>query len=144
MSAELTIGKVARQARVTVQTIRYYERRGLLSPSGHRDSGYRLYTQEAVQKIRFIKNAQGLGFTLKEISGLLRLRVNNRARCGTIKIKAEAKLEDIHAKIADLRAMQRVLKSLIKTCRRKSLTEECPILRSLEYRSGNLLKRVRV
>lgn len=136
MDTELTIGKVAKQARVNIQTIRYYERRSLLLPSGRRDSGYRLYTPDAVQKIRFIKNAQGLGFTLKEISSLLRLRVSNRARCGNVKKKAEAKLRDVQVKIADLQALERVLKNLIKMCRNQAATGRCPILRSLETKEG--------
>lgn len=134
MKTELTIGKVARQAGVNIQTVRYYERRGLLVPNGHRDSGYRLYDDEAVQKIRFIKNAQALGFTLKEIAGLLRLRVNRSARCKTVKRKAESKLADVKTKIAQLKSMERVLEALIHTCRRKGTTGSCPILKSLEVK----------
>jgi len=88
METQWTIGKVAKKARVNIQTVRFYERRGLVSPDGHRDSGYRLYEPEAARKIRFIKNAQELGFSLKEIDGLLRLRVGRRVQCASVKKKA--------------------------------------------------------
>lgn len=132
MPQELTIGKVARQAGVNIQTVRYYERRGLLSPNRYRDSGYRLYTEESVRKLRFIKNAQALGFTLNEISGLLRLRVSQRARCQDVRKRAEAKLRDVEQKILSLSAMKRVLKGLVTTCQKKGTTDQCPILKSME------------
>lgn len=132
MGAELTIGRVARGAGVNIQTVRYYERRGLLSPEAYRDSGYRLYTDDAVRKIRFIKNAQELGFTLEEIAGLLRLRVGRRARCEDVRRKAQAKLGQVDEKIERLRAMRRVLDSLVRTCSKRGTTDACPILRSLE------------
>lgn len=132
METELTIGKVAKQAGVNIQTVRYYERRSLLMPNGHRDSGYRLYDEEAIKKIRFIKNAQDLGFTLKEIAGLLRLRVSHRARCGDVKRKAEAKLLSVKGKLQALKALEKTLLDLIKTCRSQATTGNCPILKSLE------------
>lgn len=132
MNAKLTIGKLAKQAGVNIDTVRYYERRGLLSPDGYRDSGYRLYDPEAARKLRFIKNAQELGFTLKEISGLLRLRVSSRARCGDVKKKAEVKLAGVQEKIAGLKALERVLRDLIRSCRSRATTDHCPILESLE------------
>ena len=128
----LTIGKVAKQAGVNIETIRYYERCSLLKPASYRDSGYRVYTPEAVRKIRFIKNAQKLGFTLKEISGLLALRVSHRARCGDVKRKAQAKLRDVAEKLFRLQAMKQVLRDLVRTCHSGRMTDQCPILRSLE------------
>lgn len=132
MNAELTIGRVARGAGVNIQTVRYYERRRLLSPEAYRDSGYRLYSREAVSKLRFIKNAQALGFTLNEISGLLRLRVSSRARCGDVKRKAEVKLAGVQEKIFRLKALERVLRDLLGYCRSRATTDRCPILKSLE------------
>lgn len=128
----LQIGTVAKRARVNVQTIRYYERRGLVSPKDHRESGYRLYSGEAVKKIRFIKNAQELGFTLGEIMGLLKLQVSHRSKCGEVKRKAEAKLADVCSKIDSLKAIEKALIELIKTCRSRAATNPCPILKSLE------------
>lgn len=132
MTANNTIGRIARLARVNIQTVRYYERRGILSPDGHRESGYRLYTEEAIRKIRFIKNAQELGFTLDEIAGLLRLRVGRRTRCKDVRRKAETKLGQVNEKIAQLRSMRHVLERLVRTCRKRSTTDACPILGSLE------------
>ncbi|MBI4370521.1 MAG: heavy metal-responsive transcriptional regulator [Elusimicrobia bacterium] len=132
METQWTIGKVAKQAGVNIQTVRFYERRGLVSPDGHRDSGYRLYEPEAAQKIRFIKNAQRLGFTLDEVAGLLRLRVSHRARCEDVKKKAQKKLIAVKEKIEALNSMRNVLEGLIRTCRNKGTTEKCPILGCLE------------
>ncbi|MBI2071041.1 MAG: heavy metal-responsive transcriptional regulator [Elusimicrobia bacterium] len=136
MSESLTIGKVAKLGGVNIQTVHYYERRGILFPDDRRDSGYRLYNEEAVQKLRFIKNAQALGFTLKEIEGLLKLRVSHRARCGDVKRKAETKLRSVREKIASLKAMEKTLLGLVRTCRIKATTDRCPILRSLEIKDG--------
>ncbi len=99
MTGEITIGKLAKRAGVNRQTIFYYERRGLLSPAKRTDSGYRLYEPESVRVIRFIKNAQGLGFSLAEIAKLLKLRVGRRARCGTVRRQAEARLKIVKDKI---------------------------------------------
>ena len=132
MDTQWTIGKVAKIAEVNIQTVRYYERRGLVSPDAHKDSGYRLYGPEAAQKIRFIKNAQDLGFTLKEIAGLLRLRVSHRARCGDVKKKAGVKLQNVREKILSLKALEKTLLDLIRTCRSQATTNACPILKSLE------------
>jgi len=132
MSTELTIGQVAKKAGVNFQTVRYYERRRLVLPSGRRESWYRFYAPEAVQRIRFIKNAQELGFTLREISGLLKLRVSHRAQCGDVKKKAEAKLKDVKSKIGGLLALEKVLSDLVKSCRSQATTEGCPVLKALE------------
>lgn len=128
----LQIGVVAKRARVNVQTIRYYERRGLVSPEDHRESGYRLYSGEAVKKIRFIKNAQELGFTLGEILGLLKLQVSHRSKCGEVKRKAEGKLNDVRSRIDSLKAIEKALIELVDTCRSRAATDSCPILKSLE------------
>lgn len=133
MTANIRIGRVAKLARVNIQTVRYYERRGILSPDGHRESGYRLYTEEAIRKIRFIKNAQELGFTLDEIARLLSLRVGRQTQCGKVRLQAEARLKIVKNKIGALRAMGRVLSRLVKTCSKRGTTEACPILASLEH-----------
>ena len=133
MTANITIGRVAKLARVNIQTVRYYERRGILSPDGHRESGYRLYTDEAIRKIRFIKNAQELGFTLDEITRLLSLRVGRRTQCAKVRRQAEARLDIVKSKIGALKAMEQVLGRLVRTCSRRGTTAACPILESLEY-----------
>lgn len=132
MTRELTIGKVAKAARINVQTVRYYERRRLLEPALRSESGYRIYREAAILRLHFIKNAQGLGFSLKEIGSLLGLRSGGAASCAIVRRKAVAHARDVRERIARLHAMERVLSRLIRTCQRRGRTEECPILRSLE------------
>jgi len=132
MMERWTIGRLAKAVGVNIQTVRYYERLKLLSPSARRPSGYRLYGQEEERRLRFIKNAQALGFTLHEIEELLDLRVSSKARCGDVQRRAEAKLRHVEAKARDLQALARSLRNLIQTCRAGQPTDRCPILQSLE------------
>ena len=143
MDAQLTIGKVAKEAGVNIQTLRYYERRGMIQPVSRRDSGYRLYGSDASHRIRFIKRAQELGFTLREISELLKLKVSHRARCGDVKKKAERKLADVEMKMRALKAIEAALKELIRKCRNEATTDDCPILRSLEIDTRQISRKRR-
>ncbi len=127
----LTIGQLAQRAGVGVETIRFYEREGLISEPPRRPSGYRDYPLETVARIVFIRRAKDLGFTLKEINELLELRVRPRRNCGQVKQSADAKIADIDGKIASLRRMRRALKDLTKACEERTPTTECPILASL-------------
>ncbi|MBI2882952.1 MAG: MerR family transcriptional regulator [Candidatus Methylomirabilis oxyfera] len=130
----LTIGQLAKQAQVNIETIRYYERRGLIPEPPRRESGYRQYSPDTVARITFIKRAQELGFSLKEIQELLSLRVDPGTTTGDIKGRAEAKLADIKAKIHDLERMKKALMRLAASCRGRGTTSECPILDALESR----------
>ncbi len=132
MTTELKIGQLAKQVGVNIETIRYYERLNLLGPTSRLPSGYRLYNRDSQRRLRFIKNAQALGFTLHEIEELLDLRVSSKARCGDIQRKAEEKLKQVEAKVSDLQALARALRCLIRTCRAGQPTGHCPILASLE------------
>jgi len=132
MASALTIGKLSKAAGVNIQTVRYYERRRLLSPMARKPSGYRLYGDDALRRLNFIKNAQMLGFTLHEIAELLDLRVSSVARCGDVQRKAEVKLVQVQAKARDLRLLARALQGLIQTCRAGQPTDQCPIVKSLE------------
>jgi MerR family mercuric resistance operon transcriptional regulator/MerR family gold-responsive transcriptional activator of gol and ges genes len=132
MMSQLTIGWLAKSAGVHVQTVRYYEKRKLLSPSGRRPSGFRIYSNEALSRLRFIRNAQKLGFTLREIGELLNLQVNTRARCGDVQRKAEIKLQCVEAKIKDLQTLVGALRGLIRTCRAGQSIDRCQILHHLE------------
>ncbi len=132
MASGVTIGRLAKAIGVNVQTIRYYERRRLLSPTVRTPSGYRVYGEEEVQRLRFIKNAQALGFTLQEVADLLNLRVSSAARCGDVQRRAQAKLAHVEAKVHNLEALAQALKDLIRTCRAGQPTNRCPILKSLE------------
>lgn len=132
MAAQNTIGQLARKVGVNVQTVRYYESLNLLNPFTRKPSGYRLYSHEEERRLRFIKNAQALGFTLREIAELLALRVASTARCGEVLEKARRKLVQVESKVDDLQALARALNSLIRACRVGRPTGPCPILMSLE------------
>ena len=132
-SAVLTIGKVAKRSQITADSIRYYEREGLIRPAKKSESGYRLYTDEAIRRIEFIKHAQQCGFSLADIRELLDLRSTDSACCDDIyRVSVEKKLQLEH-KIKALNAMSQALTRLIDMCShdRKSL-DECPILGALE------------
>jgi MerR family mercuric resistance operon transcriptional regulator/MerR family gold-responsive transcriptional activator of gol and ges genes len=132
MTPGVTIGRVAKAVGVNIQTIRYYERLNLLKPTGRRPSGYRLYGDDEVRRLRFIKNAQALGFTLREIIELLNLRVRSSVPCGDVRKKAPAKLAHVECKVRDLQALGRALRSLIRACESGQSTGDCPILQTLE------------
>lgn len=127
----LTIGQLAKHAGVGVETVRFYEREGLIPEPPRRRSGYRDYPQGTVDRILFIRRAKELGFTLKEISELLELRVRPRRSCAQVKQSADAKIAGIDGKIAALRRIRRALKDLTKACEERAPTTECPILASL-------------
>ncbi len=130
--SSLTIGKVASQAGVGVETVRFYERQGLIAEPPRRASGYRQYPPETPARIRFVRRAKLLGFTLKEIKELLSLRASPNSRCTDVRLRAEAKFEDIQQKIRDLKKMNKALKQLIAACDGRSSATECPILEALE------------
>ncbi|MFQ5442278.1 MAG: heavy metal-responsive transcriptional regulator [Thermodesulfobacteriota bacterium] len=132
MKKNLTIGRLAATAGVNVQTVRYYERRGLLMPAGRKASGYRLYGADSVRRIKFIRRAKELGFTLDEIKGLLDLRVESPSSCAKVKKKASEKLEVVEERIKALKSVKRVLKGLVDSCEKRRSTEECPILKTIE------------
>jgi len=128
----LTVGGLARVAQVRVPTLRFYERSGLLPKAERTASNYRLYSDEAVNRIRFIRRAQQLGFTLIEIKELLNLRVGGQSTCAHIRERAEAKIEDIEERIRSLRRMSRALEKLVSGCGEKPTKQACPILERLE------------
>lgn len=130
--AGLRIGEVATQAGVNIQTLRYYERRGILEEPKRTPSGYREYESETVRVIRFIKRAQDLGFTLSEIEELLELRERRPRDRRAVRELAAAKLRNIDEKIRDLEAMKKALDVLVDSCACKGPTLECPILEGLE------------
>lgn len=132
MTRELRIGELAKAGAVNIQTLRYYERRRLLVPVRRRDSGYRVYGEDAAQRLRFIKNAQALGFSLEEIRSLLQLRSGPSVSCERVRGKALAHAREVKERIERLRAIERVLRKLVVTCQRRGRSEECPILKSLE------------
>lgn len=124
-------GQLAERAGVNLQTVRYYERRGLLPEPPRRDSGYREYGPESVEALRFIKRAQQLGFTLNEVEQLLHLASGGPAACESARTLANHRISDLEARIADLRAMRDSLRRLAQTCERPHGERECPLLESL-------------
>lgn len=126
------IGQVAAEAGVNVQTLRFYERRGLLAAPARQRSGYRAYPAETVRLVQFIKRAQELGFTLLEVEDLLQLQDDSAASCSEARTLAEAKLKAIDRKLRDLRAIKRALETLTTTCG-NSAGRRCPILDALEH-----------
>ena len=128
----LRTGRLASLAGVNVETLRFYERRGLLQEPPRRPSGYREYPADAVRVVRFIKRAQELGFTLREVEELLRLREDRTASCSEVRTAASAKIEDIEGKLRGLRAMKRALTTLVESCSSEGSTRECPILEALD------------
>lgn len=132
MSRGLRSGEVAKAAGVNVETLRYYERRGLLAEPARRESGYREYPPEAVHVVRFIKRAQALGFTLVEVDELLGLRSDGERSCGEVRDAAAEKIREIDAKIESLSAIKSALATLVATCVDGASTRECPILESLD------------
>ncbi|MCH7677989.1 heavy metal-responsive transcriptional regulator [candidate division KSB1 bacterium] len=128
----MTRGELAKLCGVNIEALRYYEKRGLIDPPERSDAGYRLYTSEDAAKIRFIRNAQKLGFTLNEIMELLKLRVHKNENCGPVLQKAQKKLDEVERKIKGLKSMKKVLNQLIHQCEESALTSACPILASFE------------
>jgi MerR family transcriptional regulator, copper efflux regulator len=129
----LTIGKLAKDAGVNLETVRYYERRGLLpKPPRSTSSGYRQFPEDAARRLRFIRRAQELGFSLAEIGELLSLRVSRTSTSGAIRTRTEAKIADIDSKIRTLESMKKSLQRLTKACDGCAPMADCPILDSLD------------
>lgn len=134
---KLRISELAKKAKVNIETIRYYERRGLIPEPPRSESGYRQYSEETVERIKFIKSAQELGFSLKEILELLSLRLDPNTTCREIKERAEAKISEIEEKIGVLQRMKKALMKLIETCNGEGPISECPILDALNTGEEN-------
>ncbi|MBI40322.1 MAG: heavy metal-responsive transcriptional regulator [Leptospiraceae bacterium] len=131
-----TTGKLARRAGVNLQTIRYYERSGLLPAPERNESGYRQYTENALVRIRFIKKAQALGFSLKEIQELLRLRADENRQCKEVQDLVLSKIEELNERIVELKNAQSTLQDLIKDTTEATPAPECPFLVELEKQAA--------
>jgi MerR family mercuric resistance operon transcriptional regulator len=132
----LTIGHLARQVGIHLETVRFYERQGLLPKPPRSASGYRLFPADAAQRLQFIKRAQELGFSLNEIRELLALRTSPRTTSAEIRKRTEAKIADIEVKIRSLEAMRKSLLKLARSCGGCAPLSECPILESLDREDG--------
>jgi Hg(II)-responsive transcriptional regulator len=133
----MRIGELAEESGVNTQTLRYYERRGLLVAQPRATSGYREYDQNALRRVRFIRRAQGLGFTLEEIGDLLQLWADSAKSCAAVEVRASTTLTRIEEKIADLRQMSDALAKYVDACRQRTSLERCPLLEELGGRYGD-------
>ncbi len=131
--SDMTIGKIARSAGVGVETIRFYERKGLIEqPPKPQEAGFRVYPEETVHRIRFIRQAQELGFALREIEELLSLRADPKTDSGDVRERAAAKLTEVNRKIIELERIRTALETLIATCPGGGALHACSIMDALE------------
>ena len=130
-TGHITTSELAKRGGVNLETIRYYERTGLLPKPPRSGAGYRQFSPESVRRVRFIKRAQDLGFSLKEIKELLALRIAPGSTRADVRKRAVAKIADIEGKVQHLRAMKKTLVRLSETCCGSGPASECPILESL-------------
>jgi len=126
-----SIGHIARQSGLSVETIRFYEQKGLIEEPERKKSGYRQYDGQAVARLTFIQQAKELGFSLKEIGELLSIKSDTNTDCNAVKQLAQEKLGDIESKIKMLQRMRKSLKKLIDVCPGKAPINDCPILEAL-------------
>ena len=131
---KLTIGQLAKQANVTIETIRYYQRKDLLDEPIKPATGYRQYSPEAIFRIQFIKRAQLCGFSLKEISELLSL---DNGQCSDVQKIAKKKRQQIDVQIKDLTALRDVLDSLVQGCEKNSSTKHCSLIDTLSKKTSS-------
>jgi len=132
-TSTFTIGELAKKAAVNIQTIRFYERQGILKPVERLDSGYRKYDGDSLKRLHFILQAKELGFSLKEIQDLLGLRIRSVQACERVRAKATQKLDEVKRKIIHLRKLEKTLKNLISDCEQRQVSDCCPILEKMEF-----------
>lgn len=137
----LTIGALAKEAGVGVETVRFYERRGLVRRPARPGSGYRTYPRDTVKRIRFIRNAQALGFSLHEIKEMLGLRVTAGTSCAAVRSRAAAKVADVKQRLDDLGRMKSALEKLIAACPGRGSVVSCTILDALDAGGGVMPER---
>lgn len=128
----MTIGSLAAAAGVNVPTVRYYERRGIIAEPPRTAAGYRQYDDTVVDRIRFVRQAQELGFTLEEIEELLALRVDDPESCGVVEQATRIKLASVESKIRELGRLRSVLERLVRACDERERTSACPVLAMLD------------
>ncbi len=129
----MTIGQLAKAVHLNAQTIRYYERIGLINKPGTNEAGYRIYPEKAADVLRFIKHAKDIGFSLKQISEIFSLDNNKYNTCSNVKKLAEEKVYEIDKKLNSLKLMRKELLNLISLCEEKTDGMECPILNILKF-----------
>jgi MerR family mercuric resistance operon transcriptional regulator len=133
-SSHIAIGRLSKATGTNIDTIRYYERAGLLPAPARSEGGYRLYRVDQLKRLNFVRRARTLGFSISEVRTLLRLADERKRPCSEVKALAEAHLADVRAKVADLKAMERVLKETVARCA-AGTGSHCPLIDAL-YRDG--------
>lgn len=136
MSRQFTISQLAKAAKVPTTTIRYYERAGLLQPEDRSEGNYRLYSDESLQRLRFIRAAQSVGFTLDDVKALLGSQEGQPPLCRDVRVLIEERLADIGKRLAELQQVQRVLTAALRKCRRSRQDGCCHVIESLRDTSG--------
>jgi len=131
-SESFTIGQIAKKSGVGIEAIRFYERKGVIPKPSRTESGYRTYTADTLQRLHFIRRAQELGFSLKEISQLIAIRVTPKSNCEEVRKRTLVKLEEIDQKIADLQRMRTVLREVSDACVASKPIADCPILKCFD------------
>ncbi len=128
METTYTIGQLARAAGVPTSTVRYYERIGLLQPEARTVGNYRLYGEEALERLHFIRSAQATGFTLEDVAALFHLRDGTTDICEDVQALIEDRLSDLEKRMSDLRLVQRALKATLKRCRETEWSGHCHVI----------------
>jgi MerR family mercuric resistance operon transcriptional regulator len=136
MASPYTIGQLARAAGLPTSTLRYYERAGLLEPTGRSEGNYRLYGEEALERLRFIRAAQATGFTLDDVTRMLGHRHTSAASCREVQGLIESRLLDIERRMEDLRHVERVLRVALDTCRETEEQGHCELIDRLSQASS--------
>jgi MerR family transcriptional regulator, mercuric resistance operon regulatory protein len=134
-TARIAIGGLSKQTGTNIETIRYYERVGLLPTPARSSGGYRLYGTGHLKRLNFIRRARTLGFSIGEVRTLLRLADERKRPCVEVRVVAEAHLKDVQARIVDLRRMERVLKATVARCA-EGRRSDCPVIEALS-RNGS-------
>lgn len=127
----MTIGQVARQLNINVQTIRFYEREGLLPKLGRSSAGYRLFDSDVIRRIQFVKHAQEVGFSLSEISTLFSLRADPDGSCSMVREYASEKIAQLESQLANMAQMKQTLETMVARCKEGLAVADCPILDAL-------------
>lgn len=136
MSGRYTISRLAHAARVPTTTVRYYERAGLVQPEDRSVGNYRLYSDESLQKLNFIRTAQAIGFTLDDVKALLSAPDSSAASCQQVQSLIEERLAEVAQRLKDLRHVQQVLKSALAKCRETERVNGCHVIQTLREASG--------
>src|SRR2546425_7236758 len=136
-AGHIIIGTLSKHTGTNIETIRYYERIGLLPAPARSSGGYRLYGTGHLKRLAFVRRARTLGFSIDEVRTLLRLADERKRPCAEVRVVAETHLKDVHAKIADLRRMERVLKATVAQCA-VGRSADCPLIEALYQAEGSI------